>query len=274
MPRPCISSSTRLAGSITPQPGTSHTPHEIGAPPSRSVAITTSTLARARGPDSRRRTIAARRSPECYECTRTQYEWVEGAGAMPSPTTPSRERLAALTIEVGAAAPPTATAIGIPVATDGPSDAVAGLAVGRSTLTAAGFDAAVGSAHAVAAASGATAIAVGIGAGATVDATALRSAAAAFARAARQHSALAFSLEGTGAVEPALAAQAVRGGHRPRPLPLRPTAGRQEHPCRGDHHRRPRCPTRRRCAPVPSAAARSPRSRRSPATSPTRRTTT
>ena len=53
---------------------------------------------------------------------------------MPSPTTPSRERLAALTIEVAAAAPPTATAIGIPVATDGPSDAVAGLAFGRPAL--------------------------------------------------------------------------------------------------------------------------------------------
>ena len=68
---------------------------------------------------------------------------------MTSPTTPSRERLAALTIEVGAAAPPSATAIGIPVATDGPGDAVAGLAVGASALTAAGFDANVGSAHAV-----------------------------------------------------------------------------------------------------------------------------
>ena len=58
---------------------------------------------------------------------------------MTSPTTPSRERLAALTIEVSADAPPSATAIGIPVATDGAGDAVAGLAVGRERADGCGF---------------------------------------------------------------------------------------------------------------------------------------
>jgi leucyl aminopeptidase len=123
---------------------------------------------------------------------------------------PSVERMAATEIGVATDAPPTATVIGIPVAADG--EAPAGVGVSRPRLTAAGFDAAVGSTLALATAEGPTLVAVGIGDADALDVNAIRNAAAAFARAANTHEHLAFSLAGTETVAADAAAQAVVEG--------------------------------------------------------------
>jgi leucyl aminopeptidase len=123
---------------------------------------------------------------------------------------PSVERMAATTLGVATDDPPTATAVGVPIAVDG--EAPARVGVSRPRLTAAGFDAAVGSTLALATAEGPTVVAVGTGDADRLDVNAIRNAAAAFARAAKTHEHLAFSLEGTETVAVDAAAQAVVEG--------------------------------------------------------------
>ncbi|HEY3485523.1 MAG TPA: leucyl aminopeptidase [Ilumatobacteraceae bacterium] len=121
--------------------------------------------------------------------------------------TPSIERAAG--VSVADAPPSSAAAIGVPVASAG--DVPAAIGLDRARLEAAGFDGAIGSTYAVAT-DDATVIAVGVGDAPNLDAAALRNAAAAFARAARSHESLAFSLDGTAAVDPVAAGQAVVEG--------------------------------------------------------------
>ena len=123
---------------------------------------------------------------------------------------PSVDRMAATSIDVAAAAPSGATAIGVPIATDGELPSAIG--VGRDRLTAAGFDAQAGSTLVLPGADGATVIAVGVGNADALDANSVRNAAAAFARAAGAHERLAFDLSNTDAVAVDAAAQAVVEG--------------------------------------------------------------
>jgi leucyl aminopeptidase len=123
--------------------------------------------------------------------------------------TPSLQRTAAAQIGVAAAVPKTATAVGVPVGARG--DISGALGVDRKRLKAVGFDATIGSAVVVPGADGA-AVAVGIGETARLDLAGLRTAAAAFARAASSHARLAFSLDGIGPLDPEQAAQAVVEG--------------------------------------------------------------
>jgi leucyl aminopeptidase len=124
--------------------------------------------------------------------------------------TPSIERLGAVSIGVEQTVPATATAVGIPVGTDG--DLPSELGADRARLGAAGFDAAIGSTLVLAGSEGATLVAVGVGDVNELDAARLRSAAASFARAAKTHGALAFALAGTGSLAADVAAQAVVEG--------------------------------------------------------------
>jgi leucyl aminopeptidase len=128
----------------------------------------------------------------------------------PFTPTPSVELMAATEIVVAQTSPASATVLGVPVAADGeaPSD----IGVARPRLTAAGFDGAVGSTLALATADGPTLVAIGIGDAGALDANAIRNAAAAFARAARSHDRLAFTLAGTESVPADAAAQAVVEG--------------------------------------------------------------
>ena len=123
--------------------------------------------------------------------------------------TPSIDRLAAVTIGVGAAVPKSATAVGVPVGVSGAVGAEVGL--DRRRLKTAGFDGAVGSTLVLPSASGATTVAVGIGDLGQLDPAALRNAGAAFARAVGSHTRLAFTLGGVG-LAPEHAAQAVVEG--------------------------------------------------------------
>jgi leucyl aminopeptidase len=123
--------------------------------------------------------------------------------------TPSLQRAAALQIGVAASAPKSATAVGVPVGARGGISGLLG--VDRKQLKAAGFDATVGTALVVPGADGAT-VAVGIGDTGRLDPAGLRSAAAAFARAASSHARLAFSLAGTEPLASEDAAQAVVEG--------------------------------------------------------------
>jgi leucyl aminopeptidase len=123
---------------------------------------------------------------------------------------PSVDRMNGTQLAVADSAPHAATAIGVPVATDGELPERIGVA--RERLAAAGFDGSIGSTLAVPSADGATVIAVGIGPSAALDANSLRNAAAAFARAAATHAALAFELGGTDAVTADRAAQSIVEG--------------------------------------------------------------
>jgi leucyl aminopeptidase len=105
--------------------------------------------------------------------------------------------------------PKSATAVGVPVGARGGVGAELGL--DRRRLKAAGFDGSVGSILVVPSDAGATTVAVGVGEPGQLDVAALRSAAAAFARSARAHTRMAFTLAGVG-LAPEQAAQAVVEG--------------------------------------------------------------
>jgi leucyl aminopeptidase len=123
--------------------------------------------------------------------------------------TPSLERGAGVAIGVAGSVPSSATAVGVPV--HGSGQVPAELGVDRARLEASGFDASVGSSLVVPTPDGATLVAVGVGDASVLDGAALRNAAAAFARAARKHTRLAFVLSSVD-VDAATAAQAVVEG--------------------------------------------------------------
>jgi leucyl aminopeptidase len=115
-------------------------------------------------------------------------------------------------VSVVAAVPGDATAIGVPVATDGEVPRERG-ALDRATLEASGFGATVGETLLLPRVDGPTVVEVGIGPRASLDAAAIRDAAAAFARAAGRHARLALDLTGVASdLEAELAGQAVVEG--------------------------------------------------------------
>jgi leucyl aminopeptidase len=128
----------------------------------------------------------------------------------PFSATPSIARRAEITVGAASSAPGTATAVGWAVASTG--SVPAELGVERAELEAAGFDGSVGAALAVPGGDGPLRVAVGIGEAGVLDAASFRNAAAAFARAAGSHQAIALSLAGTEALDAARAAQAAVEG--------------------------------------------------------------
>jgi leucyl aminopeptidase len=125
--------------------------------------------------------------------------------------TPSIERSHDVLVTVARTAPSTADAVGVPVGTKGPVPRQLGL--DRATLAASGFDGRVGQTLVVPRREGATLVAVGIGDPDELTAAELRDGAAAFARAAAKHGALATALaEVAAGVAPEAAAQAVVEG--------------------------------------------------------------
>jgi leucyl aminopeptidase len=124
--------------------------------------------------------------------------------------TPSIDRTTGVTIGFSASVPKAATAVGVPVGASGAIDAQLGL--DRRRLKVAGFDASICSTLVVPGADGTTAVAVGVGKPGQLDVAGMRNAAAAFARAARSHARLAFSLTGVEELTPEQAAQAVVEG--------------------------------------------------------------
>jgi leucyl aminopeptidase len=123
---------------------------------------------------------------------------------------PSISRLDAVQIGVAPVAPGSATSVAVFVASDGDVDA--GLGLDRERLVAAGFDASPGSTLVLPAASGPLLVAVGTGPAGSLDDATVRTAAAAFARAARGHADVAVPLAGLAGVEPDAAAAAVIEG--------------------------------------------------------------
>ena len=117
--------------------------------------------------------------------------------------------LSAVDVSTARSVPKTATAVGYAV---GPKGTVPRqLGVSRSALESNGFTGKLGQTLLIPSSDG-VAVAVGVGPAADVDANALRTAAAAFCRAASQHARLATNLADTDGVEPAAAAQAVTEG--------------------------------------------------------------
>jgi leucyl aminopeptidase len=121
--------------------------------------------------------------------------------------TPSLESTVA--VAVGSSAP-SATALGLPVAIEGPVPA--GLGRSRSGLEAAGFDAAVGSTLVVPVDEAPVAVALGVGDGATLAPAELREAAAAFVRAVSGHEHLAIAFDELPGIDAEAAAQAIVEG--------------------------------------------------------------
>ena len=115
-----------------------------------------------------------------------------------------------LSIEVVRSASKTADAIGVPVATTGAVPRSLGLT--RSALAANGFEGKAGQTLVVPSAEGPAQIAVGIGKAGELDVNGLRSAAAAFARAAGKRAHLATTLADLPDIEAAAAAKAVVEG--------------------------------------------------------------
>jgi leucyl aminopeptidase len=109
--------------------------------------------------------------------------------------TPSRHEAAAVVVEVARTTPDDATAIGVPVATDGavPRER---LDMDRAMLESAGFGATVGETLVLPRVDAPAIVEVGIGPRGDLDAAAIRDAAAAFARAAVKHERLAIDLTG------------------------------------------------------------------------------
>ncbi|HEX7136004.1 MAG TPA: leucyl aminopeptidase [Iamia sp.] len=126
----------------------------------------------------------------------------------PTSPVPSVDRLASITIGVAPVAPEGACRAVFVTPGTGP---VEGLDLDRQRLAAAGFDGSLGSTLVVPTTADPTVVAVGVGAE-SLDAAAVRTAAAAFARAARGHAELALPIDGLAGVAPAVAAQvAVEG---------------------------------------------------------------
>jgi leucyl aminopeptidase len=123
---------------------------------------------------------------------------------------PSLAQSAHTQVSVAGSVPPSATALVVPVGTEGtvpPS-----LGVDREALAAAGFAGKSGQTLMLPRADGPTLAIVGIGDPAKLDTALLRDAAAAFTRASATHARLAIDLERTGSVPPKDAAQAVVEG--------------------------------------------------------------
>jgi leucyl aminopeptidase len=106
--------------------------------------------------------------------------------------TPSIGPSAATVVAAGTAIPESATAVGLAVTASGPVPAELG--VGRERLDASGFRGAVGEAIVVPTADGPTVVGFGLGDPSELDTTGMRDAAAAFARAVRSHTRLAFRM--------------------------------------------------------------------------------
>jgi leucyl aminopeptidase len=123
---------------------------------------------------------------------------------------PSVDQSKNVGIGVAESAPASASAIGVPVGAGGqvPPD----VALDRAALTAAGFGAEVGQTLVIPGGNGPLVVAVGVGDASSLDAAKLRTAAAAFARAARAHASVAFALTGVTSITPEVAAQAVVEG--------------------------------------------------------------
>jgi leucyl aminopeptidase len=117
--------------------------------------------------------------------------------------------VSAVSVSTARAVPKTATAVGYAVATKGAVPR--GLGLSRGALEANGFEAKAGQILSVPTADG-VAIAVGVGDPGSIDAGGLRSAAAAFARAASKHAELATTLADVDGVDPRVAGQAVAEG--------------------------------------------------------------
>ena len=115
-----------------------------------------------------------------------------------------------LSISIVKAAPKTADALGIPVATEGTVPRALGL--NRAALAANGFEGKAGQTLVVPSAAGPALIAVGIGKPAELTANGLRNAAASFARAAGKRASVATSLTDLPGVDATAAAQAVVEG--------------------------------------------------------------
>ena len=125
--------------------------------------------------------------------------------------TPSIERSHDVVVAVGRSVPSTADVVGVPVGTKGPVPRQIGL--DRPTMAESGFDGKVGQTLVVPRRDGATLIAIGVGQPAALTAADLRDAAAAFARAAAKHGALATTLAEIAAGVPAdIAAQVIVEG--------------------------------------------------------------
>jgi leucyl aminopeptidase len=125
---------------------------------------------------------------------------------------PSRAVTSAVAIDVVREVPPEATALAVPVASDGavPRERAD---LDRATLEASGFDAAVGETLVLPRVDGPMIIEVGVGPRASLDLAAIRDAAAAFARAAGKHARLAVDLTGVASeIEDRAAGQAVVEG--------------------------------------------------------------
>jgi leucyl aminopeptidase len=122
---------------------------------------------------------------------------------------PSLDRSSRVTVSVASTLPSSATALVIPVSTEGvPSE----LGFDRAALAAAGFEGKKGQTLVLPRASGPTLVAIGIGTPADVDTATLRDAAAAFTRASASHANLAIGLTDTGSVGTQDAARAVVEG--------------------------------------------------------------
>ena len=123
---------------------------------------------------------------------------------------PSLARTGRTQVSVAASVPASATALVVPVATQGALSSE--LDVDRGALAAAGFHGKTGQTMVLPRSTGPTLALVGIGDPAGVDAAALRDAAAAFTRASAAHERLAISLVNTGGVDAESAARAVVEG--------------------------------------------------------------
>jgi leucyl aminopeptidase len=124
--------------------------------------------------------------------------------------TPSVARGGDVTVTVARAVPASADAVGVPVGTRG---AVARqLGLDRASLTAAGFDGKVGQTLVVPRRGGGVVVALGVGDDDVLTPAQLRDVAAAFARAAAKHGALATTLADLGGPPADVAAQAVVEG--------------------------------------------------------------
>ncbi len=124
--------------------------------------------------------------------------------------TPSLDAASSVPVSITASVPPEATALVVPVTSEGapPAD----LALDRAALTAAGFMGKVGQTLSIPRAGGPTLVLVGIGDPARLDSAVLRDAAAASTRASATHERLAINLANTDPVSPADAAQALVEG--------------------------------------------------------------
>jgi leucyl aminopeptidase len=125
---------------------------------------------------------------------------------------PSRRATASVAIQATTDVPTDATAIGVPVATDGavPRDRAD---LDRVTLEASGFGASVGETLVLPRVDGPTVVEIGVGPRSEIDHAVIRDAAAAFARAAVKHARLVVDLTGVASdVDARVAGQAVVEG--------------------------------------------------------------